>query len=90
MTTGREQETNVVPLDVAAAENRVSPAALRRAAQRGIINAWTEGGVFYIARAEAAVYAEQLRTQSPPLDADWQAASDATNAQYRGAYIRLR
>ncbi len=90
MTTGREQETNVVPLDVAAEEVGIDPAVLRRAATRGIINAWTQDGIFYIARAEVSIYAAQYRKQMPPLDTAWQRASDAVNAQFRAAYIRLR
>lgn len=81
---------DALPLVEAAAEENVPMAALQQAARRGIINAWTEGGVQYVSRAEVAVYLHHRADVIPSLAEPWASASRAIRDRYAGAYAKLR
>ncbi|MGI8858206.1 MAG: hypothetical protein ACR2JW_20895 [Thermomicrobiales bacterium] len=81
---------DALPLAAAAAEENVPVAVLQQAARRGIINAWTDGGVQYVSRAEVAVYLHHRADVIPTLQEPWASASRAVGARYAGAYARLR
>ncbi len=83
-------ETDDAPISEVAAEAGVPVAALQQAAKRGLINAWTVGGVQYVSRAEAMVYAHHRPDVSPTLPEPWAAASRMVRERYAGAYVRLR
>ena len=85
-----EKEADGVPIAEAAAAAGVPVATLQQAAKRGLINAWTVGGVQYLSRAEAMVYARHRPDVTPALPEPWAGASKAIRERYAGAYIRLR
>jgi hypothetical protein len=65
-------------------------AVLWQAARRGIINAWTDGGVQYVSRAEVAVYLHHRADVIPSLPEPWASASRAIRDRYAGAYTKLK
>jgi hypothetical protein len=81
---------DALPLAAVAAEEGVPVTVLQQAARRGIINAWTDGGVQYVSRAEVAVYLHHRADVVPSLPEPWASASRAVSTQYAGAYARLR
>lgn len=81
---------DALPLAAAAAQEGVSVAALQQAARRGIINAWLDGGVQYVSRAEVAVYLHHRADVIPSLVEPWSSASRAVRERYAGAYAKLR
>jgi len=81
---------DAVPLAAIAAAEGVPITALQQAARRGIINAWLDGGVQYVSRAEVSVYLHHRADVVPSLAEPWASASRAISAQYAGAYARLR
>jgi hypothetical protein len=83
-------KTDAVPVAEIAAAAGVPVAVLRQAAKRGLINAWTQGGVEYVSRAEAAVYLQHRPDVVPTLPEPWATASRAVRERYAGAYIKLR
>lgn len=81
---------DALPLAEAAAREGVPVAALQQAARRGIINAWLEGGVQYVSRAEVAIYLHHRSDVIPSLHEPWASASRAVRERYAGAYAKLR
>lgn len=81
---------DALPLAAAAAQENVPATVLRQAARRGIINAWTDGGVQYVSRAEVAVYLHHRADVIPSLPEPWAAASRAIRDRYAGAYTKLK
>jgi hypothetical protein len=81
---------DAVPLAEMAAAEGVPESVLQQAARRGIINAWTDGGVSYVSRAEVAVYLHHRVDVIPSLTDPWASASRAVAERYAGAYARLR
>ncbi|MDQ2787808.1 MAG: hypothetical protein M3Y58_22695 [Chloroflexota bacterium] len=81
---------DAIPLAVAAAAERVPITVLQQAARRGIINAWLDGGVQHVSRAEVAVYLHHRADVIPSLQEPWVSASREVRDRYAGAYIRLK
>jgi hypothetical protein len=81
---------DTIPLAEIAAMEGVPIAVLQQAARRGIINAWMEGGVQYVSRAEVAVYLHHRADVVPSLAEPWASASREIRDRYAGAYVRLR
>ncbi len=81
---------DALPLADAAAQEGVPTTVLRQAAKRGIINAWTDGGVQYVSRAEVSIYLHHRGDVIPTLQEPWASASQTIVDLYGGAYARLR
>lgn len=81
---------DAIPLADAATAEDVPISVLQQAAKRGIINAWRDGGVVYVSRAEVAVYLHHRADVVPSLPAPWAAASRAVRDRYAGAYTKLK
>ncbi len=81
---------DAVPLVAIAAAEGVSVTVLQQAARRGIINAWLDGGVQYVSRAEVSVYLHHRADVVPSLPEPWASASREISARYAGAYAKLR
>ena len=81
---------DAIPLVDAAAQEGVPITVLQQAARRGIINAWTDGGVQYVSRAEVGVYLHHRGDVVPSLAEPWLSASAVIRERYTGAYVRLR
>ena len=81
---------DAVPLAAIAAAEGVPVTVLQQAGRRGIINAWLDGGVQYVSRAEVSVYLHHRADVVPSLPEPWASASRVVGARYAGAYARLR
>lgn len=81
---------DALPLEEAAAQEGVPVTVLQHAARRGIINAWREGGVQFVSRAEVAVYLHHRADVVPSLPEPWASASRETRDRYAGAYAKLK
>lgn len=81
---------DAIPLVDAATAESVPVSVLLQAAKRGIINAWRDGGIDYVSRAEVAVYLHHRADVVPSLPAPWASASRAVRDRYTGAYMKLK